>query len=102
MQRRVGYKRQYSPSRAIGQTPLRPATLVAAALLAAVLLMPGCADPREQFGGVITRLSSMGLLTASDTYIALTPKGRLVGDAVMTEFALACGGVDVSLRVVAE
>jgi len=58
-------------------------------------------DPLEQFAGVIKRLSSMGLVTASDTHIALTREGRLVSDAVMTEFAMACGG-DVPLRVIAE
>lgn len=59
-------------------------------------------DPREQFASVIKRLSSMGLVTVSDTHIALTRKGRLVGDAVMTEFAIVCGGADVSLKVIAD
>jgi len=57
-------------------------------------------DPREQFAGVTERLSSMGLVTVSDTHIALTREGRLVSDAVMTEFAMACGG-DIPLKVVA-
>ena len=57
-------------------------------------------DPLEQFAGVIKRLSSMGLVAASDTHIALTREGRLVSDAVMTEFAIVCGG-DVPLKVVA-
>lgn len=57
-------------------------------------------DPREQFAGVIERLSAGGLLTASDTHIALTTRGRLVSDAVMTEFAMCCGAADVRLPVI--
>jgi hypothetical protein len=43
----------------------------------------------------------MGLVTASDSHIALTREGRLVSDAVMIEFAIVCGG-DVPLKVVAD
>ncbi len=58
------------------------------------------ANPLELFTGVIKRLGHRDLVTASDTHIALTPQGRLLSDAIITEFALACGHQDVPLRVI--
>jgi len=57
-------------------------------------------DPRVQFAEVIGRLSAGGYVTTSDTHIALTTAGRLVADAIMTEFALCCDGADVRLPVI--
>ncbi len=57
-------------------------------------------DPLELFGEVIHRLTGRGYVSASDTHIALTPTGRLLSDAIITEFAMACGPRDVPLRVI--
>jgi len=48
------------------------------------------ADPLGLFDTVLSRLGVLGLLTVSETHIALTLPGRLVGDAVIAELACAC------------
>ncbi len=48
-------------------------------------------DPLTQFNEVLRHLSDLVFVTITDTYIALTRKGRLVADTVMTELACACG-----------
>ena len=48
------------------------------------------ADPRETFREPLDRLVGLGLLTVSDTHIALTRQGRLVANAVMAELVCAC------------
>ena len=39
---------------------------------------------------MLKRQVDLGLVTVSDTHLALTPKGRLVADAVITELAASC------------
>jgi len=60
------------------------------------------ANPWELFRIIIKRLATQGLIAVSDTHIALTPRGRLLSDAVITEFALACGNAEVPLRVIGQ
>lgn len=57
-------------------------------------------NPFELFDEVIPRLTHRGYVTASDTHIALTPSGRLLSDAIITEFAIACGPRDLPLRII--
>ena len=47
------------------------------------------ADPRVIYGEAISRLVELGKITLSDTHIALTREGRLIGDAVMVELVAA-------------
>ena len=47
-------------------------------------------DPLRLFEDVLVRLLDFGLVTVSDTHIALTRKGRLVSDAVVAELTSAC------------
>jgi oxygen-independent coproporphyrinogen-3 oxidase len=47
-------------------------------------------DPVALFGGVLARLAESGHVTASETHIALTRKGRLTADAVIADLADAC------------
>jgi oxygen-independent coproporphyrinogen-3 oxidase len=49
-------------------------------------------DPGELFADVIARHIEHGLLIADDRHIALTRKGRLVGDAVIADFLLPESG----------
>ncbi|MFQ5591538.1 MAG: radical SAM family heme chaperone HemW [Phycisphaerae bacterium] len=44
-------------------------------------------DALEWLSGVLPHLLEQGLVTRTDTHIALTSKGRLVGDAVVRELA---------------
>lgn len=48
-------------------------------------------DPVALFGDALDRLATLGLLTVSDTHIALTRRGRLVSDPVMADLAAAAG-----------
>ena len=48
------------------------------------------ADPLTLLEDVLARLTDLGFVTVSDTHIALTRRGRLISDAVMTELACAC------------
>lgn len=48
-------------------------------------------DPLVDSAAVVDRLVALGLVAVSDTHLALTPKGRLMADAVITELAAACG-----------
>lgn len=48
-------------------------------------------DPRQQFGAVLLRLESAGLVLTTPTSVVLTRAGRLVGDAVIRELAAECG-----------
>ena len=43
-------------------------------------------DPHQVFAAAIARYQSQGLLTGTDTHIALTRRGRLLADTVITEF----------------
>lgn len=43
-------------------------------------------DPNVLFGELIRSHSRVGLLETDDTHIALTRAGRLVGDAVISDF----------------
>jgi len=43
-------------------------------------------DPCDLFAGPIARHVSDGLLAATSTHIALTPKGRLVADTIIADF----------------
>jgi len=47
-------------------------------------------DPRALFDGALERLTGDGLVTVSERRIALTHRGRLVGDWVMGELAADC------------
>ncbi len=47
-------------------------------------------NPVQRFAATLTRLVDLGFLTVSNSHIALTRDGRLVGDAVMAELAGAC------------
>lgn len=53
------------------------------------------AHPAALFGDTLTRLVETGHVTASELSIALTRKGQLVGDAIITELAAACDQVTV-------
>ncbi len=44
-------------------------------------------DPLVRFAAVLERLVDLDLVAVSATHVALTPKGRLVADAVITELA---------------
>lgn len=44
-------------------------------------------DPLVRFAAVLERLVDLNLVAVSATHVALTPKGRLVADAVITELA---------------
>ena len=52
------------------------------------------ADPLIMFDAVLPHLIDLDLLKVSDTHIALTPPGRLVADAVISELAGAYGGLE--------
>jgi len=58
-------------------------------------------EPVELFDrdGALSRLVETGLLAVSDSYIAFTRQGRLVGDWVMKELAGAIGARSTSLAV---
>lgn len=60
------------------------------------------ANPLALFRGVIERLGDRGLVRASASHVALTPRGRLLSDAIITEFALVCGHREVPLRVIGQ
>jgi oxygen-independent coproporphyrinogen-3 oxidase len=47
------------------------------------------ATPHAVFGGTLERLTELGVLTASDSHVALTNRGRLVANAVMAELTTA-------------
>ena len=49
------------------------------------------ADPLALLGSVLDRLVDIEVVTISDTHIALTRKGRLVGDSAIAELVSACG-----------
>ena len=51
--------------------------------------------PAALFGDTLSRLVETGHVTASQHSIALTRKGQLVGDAIITELAAACDHVTV-------
>ncbi len=48
-------------------------------------------DPLTLLDAVLDRTVDLGVVTVSETHIALTRKGRLVGDSVIAELAAACG-----------
>jgi len=56
-------------------------------------------DPRESFGDALTRLESLGLVTISETHIALTKSGRLVANTVIADLAAAPRAVDFALTI---
>ncbi len=56
-------------------------------------------DPRSHFSAILPGLVSLGKLVVTDSYISLTPQGRLVADAVIRELAYLCGPADTSLKV---
>ena len=47
------------------------------------------ADPVARFGDALHRMVDLGLVTVSDTHVALTRAGRLVSDSVIVELAAA-------------
>ena len=55
-------------------------------------------DALELFDPALTRLVEQGLLTVSSTHIALTLKGLLLADAVITELAGAYQEEAISQR----
>lgn len=48
-------------------------------------------NPVALFGDTPDRLINLGLVTVSDTHIAVTRQGRLISDAVVAELAATCG-----------
>ena len=55
-------------------------------------------NPVALFGDTLDRLINLGLVTASDTHIALTRQGRLISDAVIAELAGRCGNRAIGPR----
>ena len=50
------------------------------------------ADAIALFGNVLGRLVDLGHVAVSATHIAVTPKGRLISDAIISELVISCGG----------
>lgn len=57
------------------------------------------ADPRETFGDTLTRLVDLGLVTMSETHIALTRSGRLVANTVIADLTSTARPVGLALPV---
>lgn len=55
-------------------------------------------DPISLFAQTLDQLTDRGLLTVSETHIAFTRRGRLVGDAIMVELAGACESSEIAHR----
>lgn len=56
-------------------------------------------DPRDSFGDALTRLVDLGLVTVSETHIALTRSGRLVANTVVAELAAVPRPADLALTI---
>jgi oxygen-independent coproporphyrinogen-3 oxidase len=56
-------------------------------------------DPRDSFGEALMRLVDLGLVTVSDTHIALTRSGRLVANTVVAELAAVPRQADLALPI---
>jgi oxygen-independent coproporphyrinogen-3 oxidase len=77
-----------SPSMLVTEMILMQLRLIEGMAIAAFRKRTGH-DAIELFGETLERLAEMGLLTVSDTHIALTRRGRLLSDSVMAELAAA-------------
>ena len=78
---------QLTPLEAAGETAMLNLRLVEGIRCEAFRRQTGF-DPYALFGPVIERYTAVGLLEADAEHIALTPAGRLVGDAIISEFLL--------------
>lgn len=56
-------------------------------------------DPRDLFGDSLTRLTDLGLVTVSETHIALTRSGRLVANTVIADLAAVSRPADLALPI---